>query len=178
MDWPSKLKYTWQPEERRRGYYIEQHYLQSALTFSLSHNWLPTQNMNVMFPDTSPRGMSLYVRISPITILKWYSKHLILIILAHLVKGRSRTHNLKSSCFFMGVISFQCGQQDPIHAVHTKITYISFRNICTLFELVNVIFPIKLSFVVFFSTSWKYIYIAKDFTGYIALVDRIPVSLS
>ena len=106
-----------------------------------------------------PHWMSLYVRVSSKTILKRCNTHLILIILAYLVIGRSRTPNLKLYCFFMGVISFQCGQQDPIHAVHTKITYISFRNICTLFELVNVIFPIKLSFVVFFFYKLKiYIY--------------------
>ena len=132
---------------------------QSILTFSLSHNWLPAHNMNVMLPDTIPRGMSLYVRVSPKTILKWCNTHLILIILAYLVIGRSRTPNLKWSCFFHGsyFLSMWTTQYNSCK-VHTKITYISFRNICTLFELVNVIFSIKLSFVGFFSTSWKYIY--------------------
>ena len=137
---------------------------QSALIFSLSHIWPPTQTMNAMFPDMIPHWMSLYVRVSPKTILKWCNTHLILIILAHLVIGRSRTPILKSSCFFhvSDFLSMWTTRSNSCK-VHTKITYISFRNSCTLFELVNVIFPIKLSFVGFFSTSWENIYIAKDY---------------
>jgi hypothetical protein len=49
------------------------------------------------------RWMLFYVRVSDFfyKMIKWYNKHLILIILPHLVIGRNRTHNFKSSCLYM-----------------------------------------------------------------------------
>ena len=40
------------------------------LTFILSHNCLPTQLMDGMFPDMTPHGMSLYDRVASKQIIK------------------------------------------------------------------------------------------------------------
>jgi len=60
---------------------------------------LYTQKMNVMFPDMTPHGMSIYVTVSPKTVLKLYYKHLILMILTPLVIGRNITYIFKSAYF-------------------------------------------------------------------------------
>lgn len=161
---------------------------QSTLAFTLSHIWLPTQKMNVIFPDMTPHGMLLYVRVSEKTnnkMIKWYNEHLILIILPHLVIGRNRTHNFKSSCLYMSYFPsiwrknhFVQSSYKITYIACSQIYYISFPNMRTRFESNNVcIFYLLLIFLccIFYK---MHIYIPRDFIFSIPVVDRIPVSQS